>query len=151
MARRVRRNRIHEGLYKALTNTEGDDYSFELLKDVFMFAACIGVMIGKREPFEETAETIDLPTFKEAIDIPIIKAIALRETQNIDILIDSDENWDARFKIVEEYANAGEIELERLMKLPGNTLDNIIQFILRKSDIKPAIEETFLSSIVVDF
>jgi dnd system-associated protein 4 len=151
VARRVRRNRIHEGLYKSLTIVENDDYSFELYKDVFMFAACIGVMIGKREPFEETAETIDLSVFKESTDIPIIKAIALRETNDVDILVDSDENWDARLKIVEEYANAGEVELERLMKMPGNTLNSIIHLIWQQSKTKPAFEETPLSSIVVDF
>jgi dnd system-associated protein 4 len=128
MPRRVRRPKDKEGLFKLLT--EGEMAIFNSYKDVFMTAASIGFKYGKKEPFDQTSEAIAWTIFSGQTDLPIINAIALNETEDVNILLNDDETFDRKFNIVEEYANGGlQILQERVVDVPGNALDNLINLI----------------------
>lgn len=95
---------VHD-LYKQLS--EGNDplrVPFRTMKDIFMLAACIGFERGERRPLASGKRQIFHYTqFSDQVDIPILKAIALSTTNDIQVLADLDEI----VFIAEEYANAG--------------------------------------------
>ncbi|HEY3364928.1 MAG TPA: DNA phosphorothioation-associated protein 4 [Symbiobacteriaceae bacterium] len=128
MPRRVRRPKDQDAVYKALK--EGEPAVFETYKDILMMAACVGFKLDKRVPFEQTAEQIEWDVFSGRTDLPIINAIALKETGDVNILLEDDETFDRKFVILEEYANGGFEELKRrLLDSPGDALDNLIALI----------------------
>lgn len=128
MPRRVRRNKAHEALYKALK--EGESGVFETYKDILMMAACIGVKLNERVPFDSVAEPIEWDVFSGKTDLPIVNAIALKETGDVSILLDDDETFDRKLTILEEYANGGMEEIKaRLLDAPGDALDNLVAWL----------------------
>jgi dnd system-associated protein 4 len=95
---------VHE-IYKQLT--EGSDVvnaPFKTMKDVFLWAMCLGFKKGERVPIKQKKLTIfRVAQFNQQVDLPIIKAVALSSVMDIRVLTDSEEV----LKIAEEYANAG--------------------------------------------
>lgn len=133
MPRRVRRNREHEALYKALK--EGETGIFDSYKDILMMAACVGFKKEKRVPFDHSAEPIEWDIFSGKTDLPIINAIALSETGDVNVLLDDDETFDRKFTILEEYANGGFEHLKnRILDAPGDALDNLIALLDEQED-----------------
>jgi dnd system-associated protein 4 len=128
MPRRVRRADDQEELYKQLT--EGDYQIFDKMKDVFMVAACLGVMEGVREPLTKTGGEIPWSVFHGNTDGPIIDSIALSETGDVKILMDDEETSNRKLEIVEEYANHGmKILKSRIIDRPGDPLENLVSLI----------------------
>lgn len=101
----------HE-IYKQLT--EGSDpvtAPFKTMKDVFLWAACLGCKNGNRKKLAGKRVTIfRWAQFNQEIDIPTVKAIALAAKQDPVVLMDQEEC----LKILEEYAN-GAIQDVQLM------------------------------------
>ncbi len=95
---------VHD-IYKQLT--EGNDpvnVPFKTMKDVFMWAACLGYQRGERRPL--TGKRVSIfrwAQFSSQIDIPLLKAFAIADTNDVDVLLNRDE----LLEIAEEYANAG--------------------------------------------
>jgi len=116
--------KVHE-TYKQLT--EGNDpveSPFKSMKDLFMWAAILGFINGNRQPIEGKKETIfRWAQFTPQIDIPLIKALALASSDNIDVLIDRND----LLLVLEEYANGGihEITME-IVEQPGQVLWNTV-------------------------
>ncbi len=96
----------HE-LYKILSEKSKEDPEtspFLLMKDLFMWAVAIGVSHKKRRPLAAGKENIfRWDQFSQNMDIPVLKAIALAETGDVNVLLDVDEI----IRIAEEYANEG--------------------------------------------
>ena len=60
------------------------------------------------------------------IDIPALQAIALSETENVEVLLQEDQI----LRIAEEYANAGIYEIKReIIDQAGETLWNLVSII----------------------
>lgn len=103
---------VHD-IYKQLT--EGNDIvnaPFRTMKDVFMWAAVSGYRNGERRPITGKKVTIfRWAQFSSQIDTPLLKALAIANNGNVDVLISQDEI----LIIAEEYANAGIHELRASM------------------------------------
>jgi dnd system-associated protein 4 len=95
---------LHE-FYKELS--EGNDpekVPFRTMKDVFMLAACLGYRRGQARAIGGAKRQIfHWAQFSEQIDTPILKAIAIAVTGDVQILADQERI----VQIAEEYANAG--------------------------------------------
>ncbi len=124
-------------LYNALTAEGNRDTAdpvqapFSKYKDVFLTAVCLGYHLQWRKPLPkgDKKREIRLDTFNES-DIDILKAIALAEMDNVDVLSDLGEV----LTIAEEYAYSGIRELElSLLKNGGQPLWNLISLIQSES------------------
>jgi len=110
---------------KSGANKQPEEAPFETFKDIFMLAACLGFQNGRRVPTIKSGSEIRLSVFTED-DIAILKAIAIAETGDVEIL--------ARFgeilTIAEEYANADIYEVKAyLMDEGGRPLWNLASLI----------------------
>ena len=118
--------RVH-GIYIDLSRQSKsgiEEAPFILMKDVFMWAVAMGVEKGKRRELTGLKEQIfRWDQFAQDIDIPVLKAIALAETSNAEILIDEI----SILRIAEEYANEGIWELKsKILDKPGKALWNLV-------------------------
>lgn len=99
---------LHD-LYKELS--EGNDPEkapFRTMKDIFMLAACLGYQRGEKKPVSGTKRQIFHWTqFSEQVDVPILKAIAIATTGDVQVLADQERI----VQIAEDYANSGIQEL----------------------------------------
>jgi len=117
---------VHQ-LYKDLSerSTQNPETSpFLTMKDVFMWAVALGVKEGKRRPLSGSREQIfRWDQFSQDMDIPTLKAIALAESGEVEVLLQEDQI----LRIAEEYANAGIYEIKReIMDQSGEALWNLV-------------------------
>jgi len=115
---------VHE-IYKQLT--EGNDIAsvpFRTMKDVFMWAVSLGCQQGKRRPLSGKKVTIfRWAQFSPQIDIPLLKALSIADSGNVNVLLSQDEI----LTIAEEYANAGIYELRtNVLDQYGQPLWNLV-------------------------
>ncbi len=119
--------KVHE-LYIELSRQSKrgpEDAPFALMKDVFMWAVALGVERGKSRELKGPKEQIfRWDQFSQEVDIPALKAIALAETGDVEVLID-----EARIlRIAEELANEGIMEIKSiLLDKPGKPLWNLVE------------------------
>ena len=118
---------IHD-IYKQLT--EGNDpvdVPFQTMKDVFMWAASLGYERGERRPIRGKRTTIfRWAQFSPQTDIPLIKAMAIADSGDVDVLMSQEDVLTA----MEEYANAGIISMEsRLLNANGQNLWNLVDLL----------------------
>ena len=118
---------VHD-IYKQLT--EGNDpvdVPFQTMKDVFMWAACLGYQRGERKPIRGNRRTIfRWAQFLPQMDIPLIKAMAIADSGDVDVLMRQEDV----LTVVEEYANAGIISLEsRILNANGQNLWNLVELL----------------------
>lgn len=116
-------------IYRILT--EGNDpvnAPFKTMKDVFLWAACIGYKKGCRKKVDGKKVTIfRWAQFNQQVDIPIIKAIALSVNQEPNVLINQDEC----LEILEEYANGAIYDLQLVAEQQsGQPLYNFVKEML---------------------
>ncbi len=115
-------------IYKRLT--EGNDpvdVPFPTMKDVFMWAASLGYQRGERKPIRGKRTTIfRWAQFSPQTDIPLIKALAIADSGDVDVLMSQEDVLTA----MEEYANAGIIALEsRLSNANDQNLWNLVDLL----------------------
>ncbi len=98
----------HE-IYKQLTDGNNvQSIPFRTMKDVFMWAVCLGVQQNKKRPLATKKITIfRWAQFDTQVDIPLLKAIAIAESGDVDILLKRNEI----LTLAEEFANAGIYDL----------------------------------------
>jgi dnd system-associated protein 4 len=118
---------VHD-IYKQLT--EGNDpvvVPFRTMKDVFMWAACLGHQIGERRPLIGKRVTIfRWAQFTPQTDVHLLKALAIADSRDVNVLLSQDEI----LTIAEEYANAGIHELRTsLLEEYGQPVWNLIEII----------------------
>lgn len=118
---------VHD-IYKRLT--EGNDpvdVPFQTMKDVFMWAASLGYQRDERKPIRGKRTTIfRWAQFSPQTDIPLIKAMAIADSGDVDVLMSQEDVLTA----VEEYANAGITALEsRLSNANGQNLWNLVDIL----------------------
>ena len=115
-------------IYKRLT--EGNDpvdVPFQTMKDVFMWAASLGYQRGERKPIRGKRTTVfRWAQFSPQTDIPLIKAMAIADSGDVDVLMSQEDVLTA----IEEYANAGIMALEsRLSNANGQNLWNLVDLL----------------------
>jgi dnd system-associated protein 4 len=118
----------HE-LYNELTSQADKKNEYEpfvLLKDAFMWAVALGVQSGKRRQIENREQLFRWYTLSKEQDIPLLQAIAIAETGDIEVL----KNGDEIIKIAEEYANEGiRIIKQDILEKKGAPLWNIVDML----------------------
>ena len=129
MATRLKRGKDKEEIYKKLVGDE--DSPFLQFSHVFLMAACVGFLHGKKEDLVPGGEQIPWSVFNDDADQAIVNAIAFAETNDLNILLCTEEQTDRKFDIIEKYANGGiRILKERLLDAPGKSLDNLVNMII---------------------
>lgn len=118
---------VHD-IYKRLT--EGNDpvdVPFQTMKDVFMWAASLGYQRGKRKPIRGNRRTIfRWAQFSPQTDIPLIKAMAIADSGDVDVLMSQEDVLAA----VEEYANAGILSVKSsLLNVNRQNLWNLVELL----------------------
>jgi dnd system-associated protein 4 len=123
---------VHE-IYKQLTNSSDKNIEsapFKTMKDVFMMATCLGFQSRRRSQLTGKKEQpFHYSVFSESLDVPILKSIAIAETNRVDILAD----FEQIIEIAEEYANEGIHELIMLTQQPDAFLWNLVERIRDES------------------
>lgn len=115
-------------LYEELARgTDPRQTPFRTMKDVFMLAACIGFEKRQRRPLAGAKhQPFHYTQLSDQIDIPILKAMAIVETQDVQILGD----LDGIVTIAEEYANVGIHDIKMYVVDPnGEPLWNLVEAI----------------------
>ena len=107
---------LHD-LYKQLSEGKKlEDAPFETMKDIFMLAACLGYDMGEPRPLDGGQRDIFHWTqFSDRVDVPILNALAIAETGDIQVLADQEQV----LRIAEEYANAGIREIREQLVTEG--------------------------------
>lgn len=115
---------VHE-IYKRLT--EGNSVlttPFRTMKDVFMWAICLGVQKGQRRAL--TGKKVTLfrwAQFDSQTDIPLLKAVSIADNGDISILLKRNDI----LTLAEEYANGGIFDLrDSVLDEPGQPLWNLV-------------------------
>jgi len=106
--------------------TEGNnpvETPFRTMKDVFMWAVCLGYQRGERKPiFGKRVTIFRWAQFSPQTDIPLLKSFAIVDKQDVNILLEQEDI----LTIAEEYANAGIDPLYReVLGVPGQPLWNV--------------------------
>ncbi len=115
-------------IYKRLTEgSDPVDVPFQTMKDVFMWAACLGYQQSERKPIRGKRTIIfRWAQFSSQTDIPLIKAMAIADSGDVDVLMRQEDVLTA----VEEYANAGIMALEsRLSNANDQNLWNLVDLL----------------------
>lgn len=92
-----------------------------------MWAASLGYQRGERKPIRGKRTTIfRWAQFSPQTDIPLIKAMAIADSGDVDVLMSQEDVLTA----MEEYANAGIIALEsRLSNANDQNLWNLVDLL----------------------
>ena len=107
---------------KSGVNTQSEEAPFETFKDIFMMATCLGFQNKRRVRTDKQGSEIRLSVFTED-DIATLKAIAIAETGDVDVLT----RFGEILSIAEEYANTGIYEVKAyLMDEGGRPLWNLV-------------------------
>jgi len=119
---------VHD-IYRQLT--EGNDpvsVPFRTMKDVFMWAACLGHRHRERRPLTGKRVTVfRWAQFAPQTDVPLLKALAIADSGDVNVLLSQDEI----LTIIEEYANAGIHELRAgVLGEYGQPLWNLIELLV---------------------
>lgn len=94
---------VHD-LYKQLAAGKSvEDSPFTTMKDLFMLAVYAGYTSGERRPLSKKEQPFHYSVFSEKEDVPLLKAIAIASTGDIQIL----EDFGKVVEIAEEFANYG--------------------------------------------
>lgn len=142
MANRLWRAVDKEPIYQELVDS--DDAPFVKLKDAFLMAACIGSLQDESEELKGRGKEFLLSVFNDDADKAIMNALAFAKTDDLTILLETEEKNTEKFKIIEEYANAGIRTMKkRVLEAPGKPLDNLVNFILEHEGEK--VSEAFVS------
>jgi len=123
---------IYEKLVsRAAQNAE--DYPFATMKDLFMFAACVGASRGIYEEINRNKDIFSGETFKKEVDVPILAALAYQKENSFDVLFEPK----SVIEIAQGWANGGiRIVQEELLQNPALTpLDNLVEIISEELEL----------------
>ena len=141
-------------IYDRLVESKSDYQILSKYRDLFLLAACIGYKERKRTKMTGNVNDrgeLHWDIFeRDNTDLAAINAIALSETSDINVILDTEEMLDRKIEIIEEYANGGiQIIKEKVLDMPGDPLDNLINYIFEelKEEKKMGILEEIESEL----
>ena len=134
---RVKRPKEYNELMEKLKNIG----PFDGLKDIMVFAACLGVSKKRKNSFKETSEPMRLSIFNGDYDKMVINTIAIKETS--DPFIMANEKIQERIEIFEQYACGGlEIISNRLNSSKHLSIDEtLIDIVLAERGDSNVLDE----------
>lgn len=111
---------------KEIGAQEESEPLFDSMKNVFMLAVFIGHSQGRREPLKNRRDIFAWAQFSEERDIPLLRALALAESEQVEVL----SNRGEILTIAEEYANAGIIEIrEKIAEMRENKIMHLVSLL----------------------
>lgn len=141
-----------KNIYDRLVDRKFDHQIFSEYRDLFLLAACIGYKKRKREKMSSNHSNrgeLHWNSFDNT-DLAVINSIALSETSDINVILDTDEMIDKKIRIIEEYAHGGiQIIKKKVLDMPGDPLDNLINYIFE--ELKEEKEMGILEEIESEF
>ncbi|CAH7485184.1 DNA phosphorothioation-associated protein 4 [Vibrio chagasii] len=126
---RVRRPAKYDELLNKLVR---EDKIFSTLKNALVFAASVGFKKQLRRSFDNSSEPIKLSIFDRDQDIPFMYALALAETNMIEMMRDA--QFEQVICIFEEYANGGLSFIESIYD-SASSVQSIEQLVSDSSSI----------------
>ena len=144
---RIPKDKIN--LLKELTDVESDKKVFSSMADCMTFAAAYAYSKGKRISFKEAAsDPIRYHIFEGNNYDTFFHLLAMDVENDAHVLGDSDEMFDKRAKIFEEYANGGLDLLQSELHTSAGALEPLFAIISKqikrnKSDTAPGGEAKF--------
>ncbi|WP_263819336.1 DNA phosphorothioation-associated protein 4 [Salinibacter sp.] len=129
--RRVRPPKLAKEISEHLV----DNGPFESKQKLLMFAAAVGVQLGRRTSFSSSDVAIRWDIFERNNDEAFIYSLAIAETGGLDILSDDHEDSEDFLVYFEEYAHTGLQYLEEnVVNSPGDPLDELIGLFMSMED-----------------
>lgn len=108
---RVRVAREKAEFVRSLKASENPTAPFQTYSDIIAFAAALGAKRGRRIPLEQTSRKDPDPIPQEQFFNrgyeTLFNLLTLTSTQNLKVLLSSENYEDLRIQLIEEYANAG--------------------------------------------
>jgi dnd system-associated protein 4 len=128
---RIRIAKDKAELVKSLILTTDNHSPFQTYADIILFAAVLGVKQQKRIPLKDISHTEPGPISSEVFISrgydPVMKLIAIAETQNINIIAPNQPEFEQqRLNILEEYANGGLEILQQELRGAVNYTDRLL-------------------------
>lgn len=132
-------------LVQKLLDTKGTTGTFQTYADIIAFAASLGAKTQQRVKLTEISQNepapISLDVFISRGYEPLIKLIAVNETQDLKILSTEDITAEAeRVVIFEEYAHGGLIKLQKELRGAVDYTERLL-LILNAERFAPEINE----------
>jgi dnd system-associated protein 4 len=132
-------------LVQKLLDTKSTTGTFQTYADIVAFAATLGAKYQKRVKLTEVSQSepapINLEIFIARGYDPLIKLIAVNETQDIKILSTEDTTVEAqRILIFEEYANGGLVKLKNDLRGAVDFTERLL-LILNAERFAPEVDE----------
>jgi dnd system-associated protein 4 len=148
---RIRVAKGKDDLLKALRATEDTPGPFQSYADALVFAASLGIKRNQRQPITEYSKSIDpirQDIFYGKGYEHIINLIAVTSSNEPRVLASTDEAEQERIKIFEEYANAGLMILEGILKGSVDYSEQILLFLSKERETSASDEEFDLSDFL---
>ncbi len=102
---------------------------FDTMKEVFMFALTVGFLCNNKKPFDKIGgESIRLGIYND-IDKNIMDVVALYDNNQLDILLNDEEHFNNKLKLIEQYANGGMEIIVQNMCDPIPTYESLKKFV----------------------
>jgi dnd system-associated protein 4 len=131
-------------LVQKLLDTKGTTGAFQTYADIIAFAASLGAKHQKRVKLTEVSQNepapISLEVFISRGYEPLIKLIAVSETQDIKILATDTTAEAQRNLIFEEYANGGLVKLKNELRGAVDFTERLL-LILNAERFAPEVDE----------
>jgi dnd system-associated protein 4 len=139
-------------IYDRLVETDSDYQIFSRYADLFLLAACIGYKELREAKISDKIDSwgeiddekgeLNWNVFKKYdSNIAVINAIALAETSDLNLLLNTEKEVDKKIEILVKYANCGiQIIKEKVLDMPGDPLDNLITYVFGEMEKVKKIE-----------
>lgn len=118
---------LHESYQRLTAGKDPFQSPFPSMKDLFMWAACLGARRGIRRPLSSKVTVFRWGQFDSDRDVPLLQAIALKAKKDPQVI----SNQNEVLTIAEEYANAGMRQLlDKIEARAGQPLWNLLDFVV---------------------
>ncbi|MBY4130981.1 hypothetical protein HQO83_21525 [Rhodococcus fascians] len=126
---RVRRPEAHEPLLKSMM----DDAGFSTMRDALLFAAAVGIYIGRKAPFGKAyGDSIRYEILtKESFSDAFISMIAANETDDPEIL--GNDRIDDRLKTFEQYMVGGFEYIQELVNTRSQPVELVVSSLVTEA------------------
>lgn len=133
--RRFNRSADKRSVIDQLTSSNGG--AFAQIWQVMIFAACLGVHLGRKVPLGDLDSGLAIPASVLTNNCPswpgLLYLVGLVETSDPTILNQDEATDERRMKLIEEYANGGLAYLAETLESRSFSLDSVCQMIAEMS------------------
>lgn len=122
-------NRSDDAEFAFQTLGNMQDRLFDNMKEVYMVALLMGFFHKYKKPLGKASKDPIRLNIYDANDKNIMDIIALMEKRDLSLLINEEDQFEEKMRMLEEYANGGIELLEKLLFKPMPSYDGLLKFI----------------------